>query len=124
MGFIATGSGTAGNCPSGESGDKKDIVWQVKDKNGNPINFRLPLFDTLTNTTPNSCSLPTQGEGTAPGGGTGTRGRWTQKYRLCSTACNSGETCSVSGTQKYFVQGFEISLGYTMTCTNITVDGI
>ena len=124
MGFVSDGPGTAGNCPAGQSGKKRDIVWQVKDQLGNPINFRLPLFDTLTNTTPNTCLVPTEGEGTAPGGGTGQGGQWGHKYRLCSTACNNGGSCSVTGTQKYFVQGFEISLDYTMTCTSITVNGL
>jgi hypothetical protein len=123
MDFVSLGTGTAPSCPSGESGNRKNITWQVADKNHNPIPYRLPLYDTVTNVTPNSCFNLSAGEGTDPGGGTGTGGRWEHKYRECSTACNNGGSCSVSGTQKYFIQGFEISLGYTMTCTSITVAG-
>ena len=120
---ILPGPGTAPSCPSGTSGPRKDILWQVADKNHNPIPFRLPLYDTVTNVTPNSCLNPAAGEGTAPGGGTGPGGRWNHKYRQCSSICNNGGSCSVTGTQTYFINGFEISLGFTMTCTSITVAG-
>jgi hypothetical protein len=123
MDFVSIGTGTADPCPATDPGPRKNITWQVADKNHNPISFRLPLSDTLTNVTPNSCSNPAAGEGTAPGRGTGTGGRWEHRYRMCSTACANGGSCSVAGTQKYFIQGFEISLGYTMTCTSISVGG-
>lgn len=124
MAFISSGAGTADDCDAGNgTGSKKDIVWQVRDQRDNPIKFRLPIFDTMTNNTPNTCFLPAQGEGTAPGKGTGNGGQWGHKYRLCSTACNNGGSCTVGGTQKYFVQGYEISLSYTMTCSSITVGG-
>jgi hypothetical protein len=78
MGFLSKiVPGTANNCPANQgTGNKKDINWRVKDHLGNPIKFRLPLYDTLTNPIPNNCFLPAQGEGTGPGKGTGTGGEW------------------------------------------------
>jgi hypothetical protein len=118
----ADASGTA-SCPSGQSGKYKDMTWQLQDKNHNPIPYALPTYDTLTNVTPNSCFALAAGEGTAPGAQTNSAGRWSHHYALCSTACNSGGNCSVTGTQKYFSNGFQIDHSYTMTCTTITVDG-
>src|SRR2546423_7505018 len=71
----------------------------------------------------NSCSNPAEGEGTAPGTTTGPFGRWGHHYAECSTACENGGQCQVTGTQHYFVNGFPINQSYTMTCTSITADG-
>jgi hypothetical protein len=110
-------------CPSGQTGVQKDMVWQVQDQFHSPMSFRLPTYDTLTNNTPNSCSNPAQGEGTAPGFATGSGGQWGHHYGECSTACVNGGQCQVTGTQAYFVNGFQINQPYTRTCTSITVDG-
>lgn len=40
-----------------------------------------------------------------------------------STACNNGGNCSVTGTQPYFINGFQINLSWTMSCASITVAG-
>lgn len=126
FGFISeTELSSAGDCPAGESGKQKSIVWEVRDhlNPSNPMNFALPTFDTVTNNTPNSCFAPAEGEGTEPGGSTGSGGRWNHRYRLCSTACNSGGQCQLQGTRAFFVNGFQINLPFTMTCSSITVAG-
>jgi hypothetical protein len=124
MDYVSTDNSGAASCPSGQSGPYKDITWQLADKNHNPIKFAIPTYDTLTNNTPNSCGVPAAGGGTPPGSTTGAGGRWGHHYALCSTACQSGgRSCSVTGTQKYFANGFEIDKSYTMSCASITVDG-
>ncbi|PYS24349.1 MAG: hypothetical protein DMF72_05905 [Acidobacteria bacterium] len=124
MDFVSIdGSGAANDCASGRSGPFKDITWQLADKNHNRIPFAIPTYDTLTNVTPNSCFVPEAGEGTAPGFSTDGTGKWPHHYNNCSTACNNGGSCSLSGTQKYFANGFQIDLAYSMSCATITVAG-
>ncbi len=123
MDFISVDGAGTETCPSGQSGIYKDITWQLADKNHNPIPYALPIYDTINNNTPNSCSAPSQGEGTPPGSTTGSFGRWSHHYALCSNACNTGGSCSLAGTQKYFANGFEIDLSFTMSCASITVAG-
>lgn len=106
----------------GTRGWKKVITWQVQDQFGAPINFRLPLYDTLVNNA-NNCIVPRAGEGTLPGRGTGFDGRWVHDYRLCSTACLNGRNCSVTGVQHYYVNGYLIDKNYTMRCDGISVAG-
>jgi hypothetical protein len=112
------------DCPSGNAGWEKRIIWQARDRFHSAMSFAMATWDTLSNNTPNSCSLPSQGIGTTPGQGlaTDSSGKWPHKYGLCSSACVSGN-CQVTGTQTYTVNGFPISVAYTMTCTSITVDG-
>jgi len=123
MDYVSTDNSGAESCPAGKSGPYKDITWQLADKNHNPIKFAIPTYDTLTNNTPNSCSVPAAGEGTPPGSSTGAGGRWGHHYSVCSSACNNGGSCSVTGSQKYFANGSEIDQSYTMSCASITVDG-
>jgi hypothetical protein len=124
MAYASTDRSGTETCPPDQgSGIFKNITWQLQDKNHNSIPYALPTFDTLTNNTPNSCFVPTTGEGTAPGISTDSGGKWSHHYALCSNACNNGGNCSVTGTQKYFSNGFEIDQSYTMSCTSITVDG-
>lgn len=115
------GSGVNAGCPTGRSGIYKDMTWQVADKNHNPINYSLPMYDDFNNNTPNTCGADAVGEGSAPGGTTSGVGREGHHYTVCSTACNNGGNCSVTGTQPYFINGFQINLSWTMSCTTITV---
>jgi len=125
MAYISTdGTGTRTDCASGQTGSYKKITWQLTDKNNNPINYAIPTYDTINNNTPNSCLLPATGEGTAPGISTGGDGKWGPHfYGVCSTACINGGSCSVTGTQKYFANGFEIDLSFSMSCSSVTVAG-
>lgn len=104
------------------SGWKKVISWQVQDQFGQPINFRLPLYDTLTNDA-NNCNQARRGKGTAPGRGTNTAGQWLHDYRMCSPVCAKGKDCAVKGVQRYYVNGYEIDKNYTMKCSGISVAG-
>ena len=124
MAYISTdGTGTRTDCPSGQTGPYKRLTWQLRDKNDNPINYAIPLYDTVNNNS-NSCSLPPTGEGTAPGLSTDGDGKWGPHfYGLCSSACINGGSCSVTGTQKYFANGFEIDQSFSMSCNSITVAG-
>ena len=123
MAYVSTDASGAATCDSGQSGKKKDITWQLQDKNHNPITYALPTYDTVTNNTPNSCFNPATGEGTPPGNTTGSGGQWSHHYALCSTACQNAGSCSLTGTQKYFSNGYEIDQSFTMSCSAITVDG-
>jgi hypothetical protein len=117
------GSGVNTGCPAGRSGIYKDMTWQVADKNHNPINYSLPMYDDFNNNTPNTCGADAVGEGSAPGDTTTGVGREGHHYTVCSSACNNGGNCSVTGTQPYFINGFQINLSWTMSCTTITVAG-
>ena len=114
------------DCLPGNAGWEKRIIWQAKDRFHSAMRFAMATWDTLSNSTPNSCSVPSQGIGTTPEEGlaTDSSGKWPHKYGLCSPACVTGN-CQVTGTQTYTVNGFQISLNlnYTMTCTSITVNG-
>jgi len=122
MDFVSVdGSGTNTSCASGRSGIFKDMTWQLADKNHNAIPFAIPIYDEFTNDTPNSCGAAAVGEGSAPGGATTGAGREGHHYTICSAACNNGGDCSVTGTQPYHANGFDITLSWTMTCSSITV---
>jgi hypothetical protein len=125
MAYVSTdSSGTRKDCPSGQTGPYKRITWQLRDRNNNPIRYAIPTYDTVTNNTPNSCLLPATGEGTPPGLTTDGDGKWGPHfYGLCSTACINGGSCSATGTQKYFANGYEIDLSFSMSCTSVTVAG-
>jgi hypothetical protein len=118
-----TYNGICNTCASGTAGWEKDITWTVMDQTGNPIYFALPTYDTLTFQTPNTCFTPTAGIGTKPGKSTNSQGQWPHQYALCSSACLNGGSCTASGTQSYFVNGFQINVPYTMTCKSIKVSG-
>jgi hypothetical protein len=117
------GSGTNTSCASGRSGIYKDMTWQLADKNHNPIPFQIPIYDDFTNNTPNTCGTDAVGEGSAPGGTTTGAGREGHHYTICSAACNSGGSCSVTGSQPYHANGFDITLTWSMSCSGITVAG-
>jgi hypothetical protein len=122
--FVQTTSNAAAtSCSSGQSGWRKVMLWQLKDYLRNDMTLALPCWDTVNNNTPNSCSVPAQGEGTAPGFTTGTNGRWNHTYTLSSTACQNGGNCEVTGNQNFTVNGYSLSLPFTMKCNSITVAG-
>ena len=123
MGFVSVNANAANTCVSGQAGWRKVITWQVQDQLQPPgaIIFALPTWDTMNITSgQNGCSLTLSG--TNPGGTVGPTGLWQHTYQHCTTLCVGG-TCQTSGTQKYFVNGFEIGLPFTFACSSITVSG-
>ncbi len=110
-------------CPSGSAGWDKTMSWQLKDHLGGDIQRAIPCWDTMNNNAPNSCLVPAQGEGTAPGPTTNGNGIWGHRYQICSPACLNGGNCGLTGTQNYTVNGYSINLPYTMACNSITVAG-
>jgi len=110
------------------AGWKKTIDWQVMDHLGQPMQFRMPVADTMNNKLPNDCFVPRMGEGTrlAESHGTGNGGQWTHVYELWSSACVNGGICGVNGYQRYTVNGFALSnddKDFRMQCDGIQVEG-
>ncbi len=127
MGFFSKFNEGPGTCPDDprtgnpQAGWVKSIVWQVEDRLHNAVQLELPTYDTLTGSSQNACFV-SRYEGTPPGGSTGLTGLWAHDYGLCSTVCISG-TCTSTGTQSFFVNGWQIDLPFTFQCNNITVNG-
>jgi hypothetical protein len=109
------------------AGWQKKIVWQVMDHLNQPMYFRMPIGDTLTND-PNDCYAGRVGKGTllSEGKGTGDGGQWLHTYALFSPACLNGGNCALTGYQRYTVNGFELSNDdktYRYQCNGIQVKG-
>jgi hypothetical protein len=112
-------------------GWEKRIVWQIYDQFGNqaePITYRLPVVDTVTNDVPNSCFAPQKGEGTelSEGKGSDGFGQWPHRYAGFSTQCLQGGNCSILGIQEYTVNGWVLSNDkkhFHMRCDAVFVQG-
>lgn len=106
----------------------KRINWQLKDHLGGDMYFRVPVADILVNNVPNTCLIEKMGIGTelSEEKGTGFDGGWIHTYTTNSSACVNGGNCSLTGYQRYTVNGFVLSdddKDYVYTCNGIQLEG-
>jgi hypothetical protein len=119
--LVKTVSQGAASCQSGQAGWYRQVVWQVLDQAGKPINAAMSVSDQITIGGTNTCGASVK-TGSATTNGSG---QFPDTYSLCSTGC-VGRTCQTNASQTYTVAGTTLSSdvkSIIYICTSITING-
>jgi hypothetical protein len=121
LGLVSTTSQGPASCNPGFAGWDRQVVWQVRDQNGQAIQTVMSVSDTIAIGSPNTCGAsPETGNATS-----NSSGQFADHYSLCSTGCVGG-TCQTNASQTWTVSGRVLSSdikSLVYTCNSITING-